>query len=133
VLRVLLVAHPLAYFVVAAGITGVARCEKLGAATYEGIFLTQWVAVVLGRPDRMGPGPRRLLVLALFVPVITLVPALAWAWRAPLFDLWGMVRYHGLVNALGHVGLGFAAFAWGRPEAHAPPTAGVSRSARLAP
>jgi hypothetical protein len=37
-----------------------------------------------------------------------------------MFDLMGMVRYHGLVNAIGHVGLGLVAFAFGRPEAHAP-------------
>jgi hypothetical protein len=31
-----------------------------------------------------------------------------------------MVWYHGLVNAVGHVGIGLVAFAWARPEAHCP-------------
>lgn len=109
-----------------------AHCEKLGAAAFEGIFLTQFGAVVFGRPNRMGRVPQRLLLVALLVPVITLVPALAWAWRTPLFELRGMVRYHGLVNAIAHVGLGLAAFAWGRPQAHAPLRPVPSAAARLA-
>jgi hypothetical protein len=49
-----------------------------------------------------------LLLLSLGVPVVTLMPALAWG--SPLLDLAGMVRYHGLVNAIGHAGLGLVAF-----------------------
>jgi hypothetical protein len=118
VLRVLLIAHPVAYLVTAAGISGFRYCDELGAASYELIFAAQWGAVVFGRPDRMVRGPRVLLVLALAVPVVTLVPALAWACGRPIFDMTGMVRYHGLVNAIGHVGLGLAAFLWGRPPSH---------------
>ena len=118
VLRVLLFAHPAAYLITAAGISGVPYCDEVGAASYELIFITQLGAMVLGQADRIARGPRLLLVLALMVPVVTLVPALAWAWGTPIFDLGGMVRYHGLVNAVGHVGLGLVAFAWGRPQAH---------------
>jgi len=120
VLRLLLVAHPVAYLVTAAGISGFSHCNELGAASYELIFITQLGAFVFGRPDRIARGPRYLLAVALIVPVGTLVFAIAWAWGSPIFDLTGMVRYHGLVNALGHVGLGLAAFAWGRPQAHSP-------------
>jgi hypothetical protein len=118
VLRALLVVHPLAYLVTAAGISGVPHCNELGATAYELIFVTQLGAFVLGRPDRIAGGPRLVVALSLLVPVVTLVPSLAWAWGAPLFDLSEMIRYHGLVNATGHVGLGFVAFGWGRPEAH---------------
>lgn len=118
ILRALLVAHPCAYLVTAAGISGVPHCETVGAASSGVIFVTQLGAVLLGRPERIARGPRRLLAFALGVPVVTIVPAIAWAWGAPLFDLGGMVRYHGLVNAIGHVGLGLTALAWGRPKAH---------------
>ena len=118
VLRVLLIAHPIAYLVTAAGISGFRYCDELGAVSYELIFVTQLGAFVLGRPNRIARGSRLLVVLALTVPVVTLVPALAWAWGSPILELSEMVRYHGLVNAIGHVGLGLAAFAWGRPQSH---------------
>lgn len=129
-LRALVVAHPLAYLVTAAGISGVRFCDELGAASYELIFVAQLGAYVCGRPDRIARGPRYLVGLALIVPVGTLVPALAWAWGSPIFGLTEMVRYHGLVNAVGHVGLGLSAFAWGRPQAHCPLEQVVHRSAR---
>jgi hypothetical protein len=128
ILRVLLVAHPVAYLVTAAGISGFPYCSQLGAASYELIFTTQLSAFVFGRPERIARGPRCLVVLALIVPVGALVPALAWAWGSPIFDLTGMARYHGLVNAIGHVGLGLVAFAWGRPKAHSPTRAVAHRS-----
>lgn len=115
VLRLLLVAHPIAYLTTAAGIFGFRYCEELGAAGYELIFILQLGAVILGRPNRMARSPRLLLVLALTVPVITLIPALFWAWGKPIFDIIEMVQYHGIVNAVGHVGLGLFAFSWGRP------------------
>ena len=118
VLRILLIAHPVAYLVIAAGISGFRYCDELGAMAYELIFVTQLGAFLLGRPNRIAYGPRLLVTLALTVPVVTLVPALAWAFGKPILDLSGMVRYHGLVNAIGHVGLAFAAFAWGRPPSH---------------
>jgi hypothetical protein len=117
-LRILLIAHPVAYLVTAGGIMGFRYCDEAGAAGYELIFITQLGALVLGRPDRMARGPRVLLVLALVVPVATLVPALAWAFGRPILYLDGMIRYHGLVNAIGHVGLGLAALLWGRPPSH---------------
>ena len=120
ILRLLLVLHPVAYLVTAAGISGYPYCDELGATLYELLFVTQFFCVVAGRPDRMAGAPRSLLVVALAVPVATLVPALFWAWGQPILDLVGMVRYHGLVNAIGHVGLGLVAFAWGRPPAHSP-------------
>ena len=118
IVRALLIAHPVAYLVTAAGISGVRYCDELGATSYLLIFVTQWVAMLCGRPNRIARGPRLLVLIALVVPVCTMVPALAWAWGVPILDLSGMVRYHGLVNAVGHVGLGLVAFAWGRPAAH---------------
>jgi len=118
ILRILLIAHPVAYLVTAGGILGFRYCDEMGAASYELIFTLQLGAVVLGHPNRMGIGPRALLLLALAVPVVTLIPSLAWAWGRPIFDLAGMVRYHGLVNAIGHVGLGLVALLWGRPPSH---------------
>lgn len=118
ILRILVIAHPIAYLVTAAGISGFRYCDEMGAMGYELIFATQLGAVVLGRPNRIANGPRVLVVLALTVPVVTLVPALAWAWESPILDMAAMVRYHGLVNAIGHVGLGLASFLWGRPPSH---------------
>jgi hypothetical protein len=129
VLRVLLLVHPVAYLVTAAGISGFAFCNQLGAASYELIFVMQLVALLFGGADRIARGPRSVLAVALTVPVGTLVLALAWAWGIPLFDLTGMVRYHGLVNALGHVGLAMVAFAWGRPSAHSSLRAAARRLA----
>ena len=118
ILRFLLIAHPIAYLVTAAGILGFRYCDEAGAAVYVLVFVTQLGAVVLGRPDRMARAPLFLFAFALTVPVATMVPALAWAWGVPIFDIAGMVRYHGLVNAIGHVGLGLFAFAWGRVPSH---------------
>ena len=119
ILRFLLAAHPIAYLVTAAGISGYRYCDELGATAYSLIFLTQFAAVVFGRPDRMPTGPIALLILALAVPAFTMIPAMTWAWGRPMFDINDMVKYHGLVNAIGHVGFGLAAFAWGRPASHA--------------
>jgi hypothetical protein len=118
ILRVLLIAQPVAYLVTAAGILGYRHCDEVGATGYGLIFVTQLGAVVLGRPDRIARGPRCLLVVAMTVPLATMVPALAWAWGSPLFDIAGMVRYHGVINAIGHVGLGLSAIAWGRAPSH---------------
>jgi hypothetical protein len=119
ILRILLVAHPVAYLVTAAGILGFRYCDEVAATSYGVIFVTQLGAVVFGQPNRIARAPLLLAIFALTVPVVTMVPALAWAWGSPIFDIAGMVRYHGIVNAIGHVGLGLFAFAWGRTPSHA--------------
>jgi hypothetical protein len=117
-LRILLIAHPVAYLVTAAGLLGYRYCDEVAATSYALVFVTQLGAVVFGRPTRIARAPLLLVVFALAVPVATMVPALAWAWGRPIFDIPGMVRYHGIVNAIGHVGLGLSAFAWGRAQSH---------------
>lgn len=119
-LRVLLAMHPVVYFVTAAGLSGVAYCSTLGAFLYEALFVVQLVSCVRGAPNRMARGPRVALIAALSVPVVTLLPALVWAWDSRRMHLSEIAYYHGVINAVGHVGLGFAAFLWGRPPAHAP-------------
>jgi len=57
VLRTLLIAHPVAYLVTAAGISGFPYCDEWGATSYELIFVAQWGAFVLGRPNRIARGP----------------------------------------------------------------------------
>jgi hypothetical protein len=118
ILRTLLIAHPITYLVTAAGILGYRFCDEIAATSYCVIFVAQLGAVVFGRPTGIAKGPLFLVVVALSVPVVTMVPASAWAWGRPIFDIGGMVRYHGLVNAIGHVGLGVTAFVWGRTRAH---------------
>jgi hypothetical protein len=118
ILRILLVAHPIVYLVTAAGILGYRYCDEVASVSYLAIFITQWMAVVCGRPYRIPRAPLVLALIALAVPVATMVPALAWAWNRPIFDISGMVQYHGIINAIGHVGLGFGAFLWGRPQSH---------------
>ena len=118
ILRILLVTHPIAYGVTAAGILGYRYCDEVASVSYVMIFGTQWLAVVFGRPTRIPHAPLIMVVVALTVPLVTMVPALAWAWNRPIFDIAGMVRYHGIINAIGHVGLGLAGFLWGRPPSH---------------
>lgn len=118
ILRILLIAHPITYLVTAAGILGYRYCDEVAATSYALIFITQLSAVLFGEPTRIAQAPLGLLILALIVPVVTMVPALAWAWGSPIFDMAGMVQYHGIFNAIGHVGLGLFAFAWGRPQSH---------------
>jgi hypothetical protein len=111
ILRILLVVHPVAYLVTAAGILGVRYCDELAATSYMLIFIAQLGAVIFGSPTRIARAPLALLVFALTVPVATMMPALAWAWGRPIFGLSGMAQYHGISNAIGHVGIGLAAFA----------------------
>ncbi len=118
ILRILLITHPIAYLVIAAGILGFRYCDEVGTAGYVFIFVTQLGAVVFGRPHRIARGPLILAFIALSIPLITMVPALAWAWGRPILDISEMARYHGIVNAIGHVGLGIFAFAWGRVPSH---------------
>ncbi len=115
VMHGVLLVHPVAFACVAAGLTGVPLLDEVGAAAYGGLFVAQAVLYgVAARPR--GPLPARLLLgLALWVPVVTLVPAIGWAWGHPLLSMDEMVRYHGLVNAVGHAGLGLAALSWLRP------------------
>ena len=116
ILRFLLVLHPVTYLITAAGILGFRYCDELAATAYEFIFITQLVAVVFGQANRIARPPRLLLFFALAVPVLALVPALFWAWGKPIFNITEMVKYHGIVNAVGHVGLGLLAFIWARPQ-----------------
>lgn len=118
ILRCILLAHPVVYLITAAGISGFRYCDELSAIGYAVIFVTQLGAVLLGQPDRISIGPKLIVLLALAVPVGTMIPALAWAWGRPILELGEMVRYHGLVNAIGHVGIGLAGFGWGRPQPH---------------
>ena len=118
ILRILLIVHPFAYLVTAGGILGYRYCDEVGAAAYVLVFATQLGAVLLGRPNRIARAPLFLIAFALTVPLATMVPALAWAWGRPIFDIAGMVRYHGILNAIGHVCLGLFAFAWGRVPSH---------------
>lgn len=127
ILRILLIAHPITYLVTAAGILGYRYCDEVAATSYWVIFVAQLGAVVFGRPTRLARAPLVLVVVALSVPVVTMVPAFAWAWGRPVFDIGGMVRYHGLVNAVGHVGLGIAAFVWGRTRSHSRLREGIPR------
>lgn len=120
VLRALLLVHPVAYLVVAGGISDLPLLDELGASLYAGLFLAQLAAFLGGGAPRMGRGPRAVLLFSLLVPFWTMIPALAWGFGRPLFGIYEMARYHGLVNAIGHVGVGLCAFAWGRPPAHAP-------------
>jgi len=120
ILRALLIAHPITYFVTAAGVLEIRYCGELAATSYAIIFVTQLGSVVFGQPTRIARAPLVLLAIALIVPVVTIIPALARAWGVPIFDLEGMVRYHGIINVIGHVGLGLLAFAWSRPQSHSP-------------
>ena len=46
ILRTLLIAHPIAYLVTAAGISGFRYCDEVGAVSYELIFATQLGAII---------------------------------------------------------------------------------------
>lgn len=118
ILRTLLAVHPVAYLMTAAGIVGVPYGDECSVVIYQLLFTTQLGAVVFGQADRIAHLPKRLLILALTVPVFTIIPAITWAWGNPILDMSQMVAYHGIVNALGHVGLGLTAFYWGRPLSH---------------
>ena len=120
VLRLLLLAHPAAYLMTAAGISGFRFGEEWGAIGYALIFYLQFFAFTMGRRREISDHLRVGLTFALAVPLVTILPALAWAWDRPVFDLPDMVRYHGIVNAVGHVGLGLLVFLCCRPRAHAP-------------
>lgn len=86
-------------------------------------------AVYASAADRYGPRlAHALLGLALVVPIVTLIPAVAWAWGHPLLSLDEMVRYHGLANAMGHAPLGLVSLAWiGPSRRYAPLRAPLSR------
>lgn len=120
VLRVLLLLYPVVYLATAAGISGWRYGEELGALGYWLLFILQLCAYAMGCPKIRGRTLRALLAVALAIPVVTMLPAISWAWNRPVFDLFDMVRYHGVVNALGHVGLAFFVFTCCRPDAHSP-------------
>jgi hypothetical protein len=117
-LRSLLVFHPLLFAGVAAGLTGVPYVDDVAAVGYATLFAVQllvvartvtWSLLPFGSsPVRIVAG-RLLLLGALAVPLVTLIPAIAWALHAPLWDFDQMIERHGLVNALGHAGVGLFA------------------------
>jgi hypothetical protein len=120
VVQGLLLLHPLAFALTAAGIQGVPGLDEIGALAYALLFVTQALAFVFAFPSE-GPRAARLaLGLALLVPVITALPAFTWAWGLTAWDLDEMIRYHGVLNAAGHVGLGLAAILWLKPSRRLP-------------
>jgi hypothetical protein len=117
----LLVAHPIAFACTAAGIAGVRVLDQIGAPIYLAIFLAQAVAWTVAAAPAGPRAVRMALVLALWLPVATMVPAVAWAWGVQVWDLGEMIRYHGGANAAGHVGLGLGTLALLRVPRRAPP------------
>lgn len=114
-MSVLLVVHPLAFSLVAAGLSGYPSSDKAGAVLYLLVFIAQLILFLFSSHIR-GPGPVRAgMSLALAIPVLTMLPALGWAWDRPYWGINDMVRWHGLANALGHVGLGLVMLAILRP------------------
>lgn len=111
IVRTLLFFHPPLYLCTAAGILGYPYCDEISSLGYELLFVLQAGAVFFGSPPVLRRSPKILLTISLLVPILTLIPAIAWAWQLPIFGLEDMIRYHGIVNAIGHVGLGFLAFA----------------------
>ncbi|MBV1859515.1 MAG: YndJ family protein [Nannocystaceae bacterium] len=131
----LLLLHPLAFAAVALGLTGVPFFDEVGAVAYEALFGIQAVLYLVAARPRGSWLARTLLGVALWIPVATLLPAVAWAWGHPVWSMDEMVAYHGLVNAIGHVGLGLGMLAWLRPPrrlspVHAP-FSGLHSSGRV--
>lgn len=120
VMLVLVALHPVAFATVAAGLSGVAWADELGAPLYALLFAVQAIVYLFATPSRGHAVARVGLGVALLVPIATLVPAVGWAWRRPMLSLDDMVRFHGVANALGHVGLGLAMLAWLRPPRRVP-------------
>jgi hypothetical protein len=120
VLQALLFVHPVAFACVVAGIAGASYFDRAGALAFGLLFAVQAsVYCLASRPG--GPLVVRLLLgLALWVPVVTIVPAVSWAFGRPLWNLDEMISFHGLVNAIGHVGVALAALAWLRPARRLP-------------
>jgi len=126
IMHVLLLAHPVLFALVAAGINGASHAAEVGAIGYLALFVVQLALVgVAAARVPVGAVHARgvartialgLLILALAVPVATLVPAVAWSVGSPLWNLEQMIRYHGIVNALGHVVVGLVALAILRPK-----------------
>ncbi len=126
VMHAVLVLHPITFAFVAAGITGLPYVDRIGAVGYLVLFVVQVGAVgaaavrapvgarhAAGLPRAVGVG---MLLVSLTVPVVTVLPAVAWALGSPFWDLDGMIRYHGIASALGHAVLGLAAMAILRPR-----------------
>jgi hypothetical protein len=133
-MHALLVLHPLAFTCVAAGLAGVPEADRIGALGYLAIFVTQAVVVGVAVPRAPADAMRArgavrtagvaLLLTALLVPIVTLVPAAAWALDMPLWNLDDMIRYHGIANTIGHAALGLVALAILRPA----PAVGVLKA-----
>ena len=117
--RWLLVIHPVAFALVAAGLAGVRVLDQIGTVVYLGLFGAQWVVAL-----RSGLIHRRgglLVLLAMSVPIVTLILALDWALGGRHLDLAQMAWMHGFANAIGHGVLGLLGFAWMAPGARSAP------------
>ncbi|MEZ4426820.1 MAG: YndJ family transporter [Nannocystaceae bacterium] len=107
--RAVLLLHPVAYGIVAAGITGAPALEQLGTASYLALLTVQAAltlrVVVAGGPRR----GRALLAISALVPAASMGLAADWALGARSLQLSEMALTHGLLNALGFCGLGLLA------------------------
>jgi len=121
VLYGVLIAHPIAFAAVAAGLAGVPLADEIGTLVYGSLFIVQGITFIVASRSEGSALARIGLGLAVWVPVFTLVPAVGWAWGRPAWSLDEMVVYHGLTNAIAHVGLGLAMLAWLRPPRRLPP------------
>lgn len=115
----LLAAHPVAFGLIAAGITGSHRLEQLGTLAYLALFGAQFLMALRSGLHRRRGGV--LALVALGLPLLTLMLAADWSMGARRLDLAGMAWLHGLTNAGGHGILGLLAFGLMAPEAAAPP------------
>jgi hypothetical protein len=105
----LLLVHPVAFALVAMGLTGHMWMQQVGAVLYFSIFAAQFVYALRMRV-RCQPGGWRVTV-ALGVPVAMLLLAVDWAFGGRSFDLNSMAWVHGCGNAIGHGLLGLWGFA----------------------
>ena len=107
-----LLAHPVAFSLVAAGINGAAGVDIAGACFYWLLYAVQLIAVAPALPRRRASHALRI---ALAVPLVMLLPSIAWSLGTPLLGFDKMIVFHGLVNVAGHVALGLGALLVLRP------------------
>ena len=105
----LLVLHPMAFTLVAIGLSGTPHVDRIGVTVYVAVFLVQVRAV---RRARLAAP----IWFAAIVPLPAIALAVAWAWGSRALALESMASTHGAANALGHVLLGLVGFA--RTDVH---------------